>query len=102
MEMVHFMALKLMSNCLMFLVENINAVLFNQISNFHKDLIYNLEEVNNNNNKNKLIKIVIISIKRNNKRKNKLNNRYQNKLNNKKVEERKDKKFKLLLKKEKD
>ena len=48
MAMVLSMDQKLMSNCLMCLEENINAVLYNLISNYLKDLICSLEVENNN------------------------------------------------------
>lgn len=43
MEMEHSMDPKSMLSFLMFLAENINVGLYNLISNFHKDLICNLD-----------------------------------------------------------
>lgn len=65
-EMVLSMALKLMSNYLMFSEESINVVLSNLISNFLKDSTYNIEEVNNNKSKRSMRqkKILIKKLKK--------------------------------------
>lgn len=65
-EMVLSMALKLMSNYLMFSEESINVVLSSLISNFLKDSTYNIEEVNNNKSKRSMRqkKILIKKLKK--------------------------------------
>lgn len=64
--MVLSMALKLMSNYLMFSEESINVVLSSLISNFLKDSTYNIEEVNNNKSKRSMRqkKILIKKLKK--------------------------------------
>lgn len=97
---------KSMLNYLMFLVENINVVPYNLISNFHKDSIFSivlvkmLNKLNNRNkNKNKIIKR---SNKRNQSKVSK-KEKLKKLLNNKnKKAERKDKNQKLLQRKERD
>lgn len=84
-----FMDLRLTLNFLMFLEDSINVELFSLISNFLKDLIFNIEEENNNN---AMMKSTIINRRR----------KTNNPNNKSRKAKRRDKKLKSLLKKEKD